>query len=155
MKTFEQWTFDHLIETAGTARYSVEVNYRSTLPEVLDGFAKIALGYVSAVMKRNEYTVKQVFEEKPFRILVSTGNWRDGEWVGLVSYNPNQMQFVISAGYYRKENNSVSIVKSSQTKSQSAAEIARDLMNLMHVLKHTPDQYKPPMKPVPLKRGPK
>jgi hypothetical protein len=157
VKSFEQWTFEQLLESVGTARYSVEVNFRTSLPEILDSFAKIALGYVSAVLKKQpeDYHVKHVFEQKPFRILVSTGNWREGEWVGVVSYHSEARKFMVSRGYYKRDTNTVAVEETQECPGQSAADIARHLINYMHQLKRTPDQHRPEMKPVPLKRGPK
>ena len=74
----------------GNTRYSVEVNYRTRTKEVLEGFAKIALGYVSAGLKKHGYHVRQIFDEEPSRIMVSSRNWDDGEWVGMISYSPKE-----------------------------------------------------------------
>ena len=77
-----------ITETTTSTRYSIEINYRSNIEEMLDAFAKICLGYVSAALKQNKYHVKHVYEDKPIRILISSRNWDDGEWVGAVSFNP-------------------------------------------------------------------
>ena len=42
-----------LNERVETSRYAVEVNYRTTMDEANHGFAKIALGYISAALKKN------------------------------------------------------------------------------------------------------
>jgi len=47
-----------LMEGADATRYSIEVNYRSKIKEVLNSFAKICLGYVSANLKQNNFTYK-------------------------------------------------------------------------------------------------
>jgi len=156
MKTFKDWTFDALLnEETHTTRYSVEINYRSNLKEVMEGFAKIALGFVSASLKAQDYHVKQVFDEKPLRILCCRRNWDDGEWVGLVSWNPEHKCFVVSKGFYNKDRNTVSVQKSHQSDGKSAQAVAREIINFMHDLKDKPDRHHPKLKPVPLKRGPK
>ena len=57
-----------LLEAADYQHYSVEVNYRTTKVELLDRYAKLVLGYVSAALKKNGYHVKHVFGDKPMRI---------------------------------------------------------------------------------------
>jgi hypothetical protein len=81
MKSFIGWlkTQDTLAEA--DTRYSVEVNFRTKIDEVMKNAAKITLGYASAALKKAEFHVRQVFEEDPLRILVSTRNWDDGEWI--------------------------------------------------------------------------
>lgn len=144
-----------LESTSSTAsRYSVEVNFRSKTKEVLEAYAKIVLGYVSAAMKQNGYHVKHVFEHAPVRILVSSRNWDDGEWVGIALWNPEHSCFIISKGFYNKEKRTVSI-QSTQKCGDSAAEITTELRNMMHNLKGVKDRYIEKLKPVPLKRGPK
>ena len=139
-----------------SARYSVEVNYRSTIDEVLKGAAKIILGYVSAAMKQNDYHIKQVYDEMPLRVLVSSRNWDDGEWVGLVSYNPKHNCFVVSKGFYNRDKKTVSLQgDSTRCSGDNAAEIVKELRNKMHSLKSEPDRWQTKLKPVPLKRGPK
>ena len=144
-----------LNEATTATRYSVEINYRSTIKEVAESFAKIALGYVSAAMKQNDYHVKHVFEEKPIRILVSSRNWDDGEWVGLVSWNPEHKCFIVSKGFYNKDRKTVSVQSSEKCKGDNAFEITKQVYNMMHDLKGKPDRHMEKLKPVPLKRGPK
>jgi len=144
-----------LNEGSGTnTRYSVEVNYRTKLDEILDGAAKIVLGYVSAAMKQSDYHVKHVYDQKPIRVLVSSRNWDDGEWVGLVSYNPDHNCFIVSKGFYNKDRKTVSLQKSHKCKGDNAAEIVRELRNQMQDLKGQKDRHQEKLKPVPLKRGP-
>jgi len=153
-----QMLLQAVIEEATTAtRYSVEVNYRSTIAEVAEAFAKIALGYVSAAMKGHNYHVKQVYDQKPARILVSSRNWDDGEWVGMVHFNPDHDGgcFVVSKGYYNKDRRTISVQSSSKCKGDSAAEIAKELHNMMHSLRGDPGRHQEKLKPVPMKRGPK
>lgn len=155
MKTIENWAFQQINESASSNRYSVEVNYRTTSKEVLDSFAKICLGYVSATLKSHDYHVKHVYEEKPIRILVSKRNWDDGEWTGIVTWNNEQSCFIVSKGFYNKDRNTVSVQKSEKCSGESAADIAKHLMNLMHSVNDEQDRSRPKLKPVPLKRGPK
>lgn len=142
-------------ESVEVSRYSVEINYRTKKAEALEGFAKICLGYVSAALKKHGYHTKHVFTEKPLRLMVSSRNWDDGEWVGLVSWNSDQECFVVSKGFYNKSKRTVSIQKSDKCSSENAAEIAKDLHNLMSSLKEKPNEHSEKLKPVPLKRGPK
>ena len=104
---FHEWIRDRRLNE--DSRYSVEVNYRTKTKEVLEGFARIALGYVSAAIKKRGYHVKQVFDHGPIRIMVSSRNWDDGEWVGMVSYNGKDDGgcFVISNGFYNKDRKSI------------------------------------------------
>jgi hypothetical protein len=156
----EDWYKENLrplTEASSNSRYSVEVNYRTKIKEMLEGFAKICLGYVSAGMKQSGYHVKHVYEEKPLRILVSSRNWDDGEWVGIVYFHPDHDggSFVISKGFYNKDVKSVSMQSRQKCKGNSAAEITAELRNLMHSLKGKPDRHVEKLKGVPLKRGPK
>jgi hypothetical protein len=155
MKTIREFVDQNLLESIETSRYSVEVNYRTTGKDALDGFAKICLGYVSAAMKKHGYHTKHVFTEKPIRLLVSSRNWDDGTWTGCVTWNPEHKCFVLSRGFYNKDRKTLSIQKSDKCTSDSAAEITRELVNMMHHLKGQPDRHIEKMKPVPLKRGPK
>jgi hypothetical protein len=154
MKTFESWTFHQLNEST-TAKYSVEVNYRTNTKEVLENYAKIALGYVSAIIKSHDLHVKQVYDEKPVRILVSERNWDDGEWCIVVIWNTEHNCFVASKGFYNKDRATVSIQKSEKCVGDSASDVAKHVMNMMHNLKDEPNRHAAKLKPVPLKRGPK
>lgn len=155
MKTFQEHLQTDLVEAAETSRYAVEVNYRTTAKESLEGFAKICLGYVSAALKNHGYHTKHVFTEKPLRLLVSSRNWDDGEWVGVVTWHQDHNCFVISKGFYNKDRRSVSIQSSQKCNGESAADVSKELHNMMHHLKGQPDRHIDKMKPVPLKRGPK
>jgi len=143
------------MEGVEASRYAIEVNYRTTMKDALEGFAKITLGYVSAAMKAHGFHVKLVFTEKPMRVLVSSRNWDDGEWVGMISFNPDHTCFILSKGFYNRERKTVSVQKSEKCKGDSGADLAGDLRNLMHSLRDTPDAHQEKLKPVPLKRGPK
>lgn len=155
MKTHYEYINQNLIEAVETSRYSVEVNYRTKTDEALEGFAKICLGYVSAALKNHGYHTKHVFNEKPVRLLVSSRNWDDGEWTGVITWNPSHNCFVISKGFYNKDRRTVSIQSSQKCSGDSAADLTKELHNMMHHLKDQPDKHMPKMKPVPLKRGPK
>jgi len=145
------------LESAGSSRYSIEINYRTSVKQTLEAFAKICLGYVSAAMKHDGYHIKHVYEENPLRILISSRNWDDGEWVGIVSFNPNHDggSFIVSKGFYNRDRKSVSIQSTHKCSGDSAAEIAKEARNLMHDLKGKKDRHAEKLKPVPLKRGPK
>lgn len=146
---------DELNESAEATRYSIEVNFRSKADEVLDSFAKIALGYVSAGLKQHNYHIKHVYTEKPLRILVSGRNWDDGEWIGIVSWNATHKCFVVSKGYYNKDRRTVSLQSSEKCKGENAFEITRQVYNMMHDLKGKPDRHIDKMKPAKMKTGPK
>ncbi len=147
--------FSPITEAADSTRYSVEVNFRTTTDEALEAFAKICLGYVSAGMKQYNYHVKHVYTDKPLRILISSRNWDDGEWVALVSWNPEQKHFVVSKGFYNKDRRTVSIQHSEKCPHDNASEITKMVYNVLHDLKGKPDRQKEKLKPVGLKRGPK
>lgn len=144
-----------LTEAMQTSRYSVEVNYRSKIGEVVDSFAKLALGYVSAGMKNCGYHCKVVFTDRPFRVMVSTRNWDDGEWVAVAVFNHDTGKFVIARGFYNKDRKTVSIQSSRKCDAASAAEIVRELRNIMEELKRTPPRGSSTLEPVQVKRGPK
>jgi hypothetical protein len=143
-------------EATTATRYSIEINYRSKMEECLESFAKIVLGYVSAALKQNDYHVKHVFDHKPIRILISSRNWDDGEWCGLVIFEPkNGGEFTLSKGFYNSDRRSVSIQTTKKCDGTSAAEITADVRNMMHQLKGKKDRHQEKLKPIPLKRGPK
>jgi hypothetical protein len=144
-------------ENTTSTRYSIEINFRSKIKEVLQNFAKITLGYVSAALKQNGYHIKQVFEEEPVRIIISSRNWDDGEWVGMVHWNPDHCggSFIISKGFYNKARRTASIQSAQKIEGDSAAEITRNMRNIMHNLKGQPDMHRPALRPISLKRGPK
>lgn len=155
MKTIHEFRQNNLIEAVETSRYSIDVNYRTTGDEALEGFAKICLGYISAGMKNHGFHTKHVFTEKPLRLLVSSRNWDDGEWSGAVTWHPEQKCFVISKGFYNRDRKTISIQHSTKCSGNSASEITKELINTMHYLKDQPDRHIEKLKPVPLKRGPK
>lgn len=144
-----------LNESADSTRYSVEVNFRTNPDEVLDAFAKIALGYVSAGIKQHDYHVKHVYNEKPIRILACMRNWDDGEWVVVVSWNPTQKCFIVSKGFYNKDRHTVSVQSSEKCNGDTAFELTKQVHNMLQSLKKKPDRHTDKLKPVPLKRGPK
>jgi len=142
-------------EVTTATRYSVEVNYRSKVKEVMEAYAKIVLGYVSAALKQDNYHVKQVFNESPMRIIISTRNFDDGEWTGIVSFNPHKECFIVAKGFYNKDRKTVSVQGSKKCDGDSAAEITKEIRNVMHELKGKKDRHQEKLKPIPLKRGPK
>jgi len=154
-KTFIGWLKDQKTITEADSRYSVEVNFRTKIDEILDGYAKICLGYVSAALKKYDLHVKHVFEEKPFRILVSARNWDDGEWACVVSWHHKDKDFVISKGFYNKDRKTVSVQSSKHIDADNASSITQQVRNVMHDLKDKPDRHVEKLKRVPLKRGPK
>jgi hypothetical protein len=97
---------------------------------------------------------KHVFEEKPLRLLVSSRNWDDGEWTGVISWSDKEKCFLISKGFYNKERKTIS-VQSTKKCADNASEIAKEVKNMMHHLKDQPDRHQDKLKPVNLKRGPK
>lgn len=155
LKSYSEYASKTLIESVEVSRYSVEVNYRTTTDEALEGFAKITLGYVSAALKKHGYHTKHVFTEKPLRLLVTARNWDEGEHTGIVTWNPDHKCFIVSQGFYNKGRKTVSISNSKKCGGDSASEITKELHNTMHSLKDKPNRHQEPLKPVPLKRGPK
>jgi len=157
MMLFNEWIKQRVISESDASRYSVEVNYRSKIKDVLKSYAKITLGYVSAAIKQNDYHVKQIFDQDPIRIMISTRNWDDGEWVGMVHFHPDHDGgcFVISKGFYNKDRKTVSVQKSTKCSGDNAADIVKELRNMMHQLKNSKDRHTEKLKPVNLKRGPK
>lgn len=142
-------------EAVSSNRYGIDVNFRTSAKQALESFAKICLGYVSAALKRNGYHIKHVYEDKPIRIIISSRNFDDGEWSGVLSFNPDAGCFMIGTGYYNKLRKTVSLQSTRKCNGESPAEMAAELNNLMHSLKDKPDRHLPKMKPVQLKRGPK
>jgi hypothetical protein len=153
--SLQEWM--NLNEVTTASRYSVEVNFRTKVKEVVENFARIALGYVSAAMKQVGYHVKHVYEETPVRIIVSSRNFDDGEWIGIVSFNPNHDggAFFISSGFFNKDRKTISIQNTRKCSGDSAADITKELRNLMHGLKDKEDRHLEKLKPVLMKRGPK
>ena len=142
-------------ETMSTARYSIEVNYRTNIEEVLEAFAKINLGLVSAGIKNHDFHVKHVYTEDPIRILVSSRNWDDGEHCVVCRYDKKEKCFVVSKGFYNKDRKTVSVVSSEKCKGDNAAELTKHVYNMMRDLKGKPDRHMPGLKAIRLKPGPK
>lgn len=155
MKTFVSWLKSQSPILESDTRYSVEVNFRTKTDEVLQSAAKITLGYASAALKKQDFHVKQVFEEEPLRILVSARNWDDGMWTCLVSWNSKEKCYVISKGFYNKDRKTVSVQSSHKCEAENASEIVSQVRNMMHKLKDEPDRHVEKLKKVPMKRGPK
>lgn len=155
MNTFISWLKNQSNTNESSTRYSVEVNFRTSVDEVLKNAAKITLGYVSAALKKSGTHVKQVFEEDPLRILVSSRNWDDGEWVCVVSWNSKDKCYIVSKGFYNKDRKTVSVQSSKHCDAENASEIVHQVRNTMHNLKNEPDRKVEKLKKVPLKRGPR
>jgi hypothetical protein len=126
-------SFYTLSESAN--RYSVEVNYRTTLDEVEDGFVQLVLGFISAAMKRSNYHAKMVTDEKPYRVVISARKWQEGEWVNIVSWNSEHKCFVISEGFYNKPTKNVIVQKNIACSGKSAADVFKEVWNAMHHVK--------------------
>ena len=124
---------------------------------MLRNYAKICLGYASAALKKSDIHVRQVFEEDPLRILVSSRNWDDGEWIVVVTWHHTQKCFFVSRGYWNKDRKTVSIPDGHTKKceAENASDIVKDDKNLLHDLKDKPDRHVEKLKRVALKRGPK
>lgn len=152
---FSNWMELNESYTSDSSRYSIEVNYRTKSKEVLEAFAKICLGFVSAAMKNAGYHVKHVYDTNPIRIMISSRHWDDGEWVGMVSWNPHHQCFFISKGFYNKARKTVSVQNTEKCDGENASEIVSKMKNIMHELKYKKDRNMPKLKKVPLKRGPK
>lgn len=157
LKSFEEYERSrHLLhEAASATRYSVEVNYRTTTEEVLVANAKITLGYVSAALKAANLHCKQVFDATPIKILISSRNWDDGEWIVCVSWNSKLSCYVLTRGFFNKDRKTISVQSSHKVSGTSASDITKDVRNTMHELKDKPDRHREKLKSVPLKRGPK
>jgi hypothetical protein len=159
-KSYASNTFNEknnvLSEAIEHTRYSVEINYRTKKEDVLSGFAKITLGYVSAALKKEGYHVKLIFDEEPYRIIVTARNWDDGGWCALISYNHKLDMFVLSKGFYNKSKKTVSVVDSEKIGGDlNASSMTYKLKNVMDDIKHKPDNHKEKLKGIKLKRGPK
>jgi hypothetical protein len=144
-----------LNEKVEASRYAVEVDFKTTADEANFGFAKIALGYVSSCLKKMGYHVKLVFTEKPLRVIVSSRNWDDGEWVGIISYNSQYNTFVLSKGNFNKSDKTVSLKSSTyMQKPFSGNNLSEKLKSMMDDLKKEKNIKKPEIV-INLKRGPK
>lgn len=163
-KDFDEWVekrdlgdevYELIKEDTQRQRYSVEVNYRTKQDEVLEATAKITLGYISASIKNCGYHTKLLFAEKPFRVVVSTRNWDDGEWVGIICYNHKDKHYVIGKGYYNKDRKTISVQSTHKCFGDSASELVKELRNVMEKLKRETPRENIHLKPVKLKRGPK
>ena len=144
-----------LNENKNTTRYSIEINFLTKKDEAIDGFARMVLGYISAAMKKQGYHVKKVLDEKPFRIIISSRNWDDGEWTGLVSYNSDSGCFMISKGFFNRDRGTVSVQNTKTCSGDSANQITKELLGMMRKIARHPDRHFAKLKPVHQKRGPK
>lgn len=144
-----------LDESVQSTRYAIHVDYRTTIEEAKFGFAKIALGYVSAALKNLGFHVKLVFSGTPLRIIASSRNWDDNEWVGMISYNSTLGVFVLSKGYYNKGKQTVTVMRSTNIDgSLNASNMAEKLKKTMDSLEDEPERKNKKLH-IDLKRGPK
>ena len=148
--------YDYLINEGASTRYSIEVNYRSHIDQILNSYAKIVLGYASAALKRDRLHVKQVFDDPVPRILVSSSDWNDGTWTIVSNWNKDLKSFIISRGFYRKDLKQVSKQgESRKSNASSSSELVSDIKEEMGKVKELPDRHIDPLKKVKLKTGPK
>lgn len=154
---FTEWANDYQLLVEDVSRYSIEVNYRTTKKDVLNAWAKLVLGFVSAALQREGYHVKHVYTDTPLRIMVTTNNWDDGAWTGMLLFNPDKESFVISSGFWNKDRRTISIQRQDTDRlaEDAAADLVRKLLNFMHDLKKRDPRKLNTLKPAPMKRGPK
>lgn len=145
----------YLLENSQYSRYSIEVNYRSSLEEVIDNYTKITLGYVSAALKNYDYHCKKVFTKRPFRILVATRNWDDGEWIAIVMFDHVNMNFIIGEGFYDKSEKVVRIRKRNKSNAKTAAELVSEVRKKLNEIKDNNPEKTINLKPTLKKPGPK
>lgn len=156
--SLNEWCVNNnILNEQTTGRYSIEVNFRSKLKEILKAYAKISLGYVGAALKQNGYHIKHVYEQDPVRIIISKNNWIDGTWVGIIYFHPDYSggSFIIGKGYYNKDVKTISLQDKKKCSGDSAAEITAEARKLMFSLKDEPDRHSAKLKGISLKRGPK
>lgn len=155
MSGFRDW-HDLRFLNEDVSRYSVEVNYRTSKKEVLDAWAKLVLGFVSAALQREGYHCKHIYSEKPFRILVTTNNWDDGAWTAVLLFNHDHECFVISSGFWNKDRKTVSIQRDTGKCSESTAvDLVNKMLNFMYDLRKRDPRRVNQLKPAPMKRGPR
>jgi hypothetical protein len=142
------------LEGSQTARYSVEVGYRTEIQEAIESFVKITLGYVSAAMKKHGYHCKIVISENPYRVIVSSRNWDDGEWTGIASFDYKENCFIVGEGTYNKERQTVSVVKKEKSKGKSASDVVKELKEAMESLKRKAGVDNSALDGPEMKRGP-
>jgi hypothetical protein len=141
-------------EAVQNVRYSVEVNYDTSQEDAVSGFTKICLGYISAALKKMEFHTKIILTQKPFRVIVASRNWDDGEWVGMISYNDELDCFVVSRGYYNKMNKTVRVEKTVQMPLEySAKDISKYVFQMMKDLKGVKDKHSPEHRKVHLRKN--
>lgn len=145
-----------LLERTGV-RYAVDVNYRTNMSEVLDHFSQLSLGYLKKALNNHGYNVKQVYSAKPYRLIVSTRQWQDREWVGVVNFDEETAHFVWHEAVYDKGRKTAKIPEghSKKLKGRSASSLFEEVHPMLKELKDRPLRYGEPMNPAPRKRGPK
>jgi hypothetical protein len=154
---FREWADDYRLLVEDVSRYSVEINYRTTKKDVMNSWAKLVLGFVSAALQREGYHVKHVYTDTPMRVMVTTNNWDDGAWTGMLLFNPEKECFVLSAGFWNKDRRTISVQRqdTNRCSEDAAADLVRKLLNFMHELRKRDPRKINTLKPAPMKRGPK
>lgn len=148
---FNEW----MILAEQTTRYSIDMNYRTSIPEIIDGYAKLLLGYLSAALKSQNYHIKLVLDAKPMRITISTRNWDDGERAAVISFHEPSKKFIFSKGFYNKTSRTVALDQSHKTlQGTSAAELMKEIIPLIHQTEKEEPQP-PKLNPIRHKTGPK
>lgn len=132
-----------LLSENKVSRYSVEVNYRTNLKEVVDGFARLSLTFISAALKNSQYHIKIVLTEKPYRIIISERNFQDGEYACVVQFSETLNCFTISTGFFNRIKKTVNIQNTIKAKGMSASEVSTEVLEIMHKLEKEP-AYKVP-----------
>lgn len=161
MNMFNEWlenknpTPELPISESSSSRYSIEVNYRTSIGEAIEAFAKLTLGYIGAALKNCGFHIKTIYDKKPYRIIISTRNWDNGEWVGVVMFDEKDNCFTICKGHYSKEKKTVTLTGSHKSTGKSAAEIAKEMRNYVEKLKHENPHGSDTLNPAPMRRGPK
>lgn len=153
---FDQYILNNgsfLTETSQHGRYSVEVNYRTSLEEVIENFAKITLGYVSSAMKRSGYHCKNILDKKPFRILIGSRAWDDGEWVAVLVFYSKKNQFYICEGTFNKGKKTVSVHKNHAIDLTRAADLTKEIKTVLDKLENLEPIRLPDLKPLPRSAG--
>ena len=117
------------------SRYSIPVDYRTGKSEVMENFARMVLGFVSSAMKGIGYHVKNLYNDNPYRIIISSRNWDDGEWCGCLLFDLKKNKFVIAEGHYNKDKRTVSIKKASNTDKHTGSDLYKEMKELMDRLK--------------------
>lgn len=145
-----------LLERTGV-RFAVDINYGTDMGEVIDHYSQLCLGYLKKAFNNHGFPVKQVYSVKPYRLIISTRQWQDREWVGIVNFDEPTSSFVWHEGLYDKGRKTAGIPDGASKKlsGKSAAALFDEIMPLLRALKDKPLRYGENLKPALRKRGPK